>query len=77
MICSDLRIQAYLPQNLLTAVGQSKEREKGERQGEREQEGDRETHFCTFRIETVQITDIIKFTITSSQSSSYSSVKSD
>lgn len=34
-----------------------------------------EAHFFTFRIQTLQIADIIKFTITSGQRSYYSSAK--
>lgn len=63
---SNLCILAYLPQNFLTVV------EGGEKKAEG---GGGKTHFFTFKAQTFQITDIIKFTIASSQRSYYSSAK--
>lgn len=63
---SNLCILAYLPQNFLTVV---------EGEGEKAEGGGGKAHFFTFRIQTFQFTDIIRFTITTSQRSYYSSEK--
>lgn len=64
---SNLHILVYLPQNFLTVVqGEGRKKVEG---------GGGKTHFLTFRTQTFQITDIIKFTITCNQRSYYSSAK--
>ena len=75
MICSNLCIWVYLTQNFLTVVPWDAGEKERDCESEREREKGNKTHLCTFRTETVQFTDIIKFTIISSQSSSYSSGK--